>query len=147
MLVNSFFSGIMKGYRKPIMELERRSNPKFVDADAVKTLSQTSSKALLIYSDNDIMVKKVHFDTLKKALNDKPNITFVLEKNKWHNPNYTTDAVKYLGEYMNAKSRLNNKHGLSTEEQKEKFIASYDWNRMTMQDESVWDKIFAFLEG
>ena len=48
---------------------------------------------------------------------------------------------------MNAKSRLNNKHGLSTEKQKEKFIASYDWNRMTMQDESVWDKIFAFLEG
>ena len=34
--------------------LEREANPRFVDFDAVETLSSSCTKALLIYSDNDI---------------------------------------------------------------------------------------------
>jgi pimeloyl-ACP methyl ester carboxylesterase len=145
MLVNSFFSGLMKGFRKPIMELERASNPKFVNANGIDTLSQTKSKVLLIYSDNDRMVKRSHYDALYNALKDKPNIHFILEKKKWHNPNYTADAVKYLGKYLNKISH--NQNRLKTDKQKADFIASFDWNRMTMQDEKVWSRIFDFLKS
>ena len=33
-----------------------------------------------------------------------------------------------------------------SEEQKKEFVSGWDWDRMTAQDESVWDAIFACLE-
>ena len=34
---------------------------------------------------------------------------------------------------------------LETENQKSDFVASFDWNRMTAQDEKVWNEIFKTL--
>ena len=68
----------------------------------------------------------------------------MLEKGKDHNPNYTADAVRYLGEYL---AQLNKtKKSLRTAEQKKAFVASFDWWRMTAQDEDVWQKIFEVLD-
>ena len=148
MLVNSYFGGIMKGYRKAVMDIERKANPDFVNYNAVKTLSETKARALLIYSDNDKMCHKaVHYDALYEALSGKDNVKFILERNKGHNPNYTEDAVKYLGEYVKAKNKLSAKKKLVTPEQKAEFLAAWDWNRMTAQDEKVWGEIFAFLDS
>ncbi len=146
MLINSYFGGIMKGFCKPIMELERQANPKFVDYNAVKSLSNTSAKVLLIYSDNDKRCyKAVHYDALKEGLADKENIRFLLVSNKGHNPNYTEDAVKYMEEFFATLAKKSKKKELETPEQKAAFIASFDWNRMTAQDESVWTEIFKTL--
>lgn len=148
MLVNSYFGGIMKGYRKAVMNIERKANPDFVNYNAVKTLSETKARALLIYSDNDKMCHKaVHYDALCEALSGKDNVKFILEHNKGHNPNYTEDAVKYLSEYVKAKNKLSSKKKLVTPEQKADFLAAWDWNRMTAQDENVWGEIFAFLDS
>ena len=148
MLVNSYFGGIMKGYRKAVMDIERKANPDFVNYNAVKTLSETKARALLIYSDNDKMCHKaVHYDALYEALSGKDNVKFILEHNKGHNPNYTEDAVKYLGEYVKAKNKLSAKKKLVTPEQKAEFLAAWDWNRMTAQDEKVWGEIFALLDS
>ena len=145
-LVSSFFSGIMKGYRKVIMEVERKSNPKFVDYDAVETLSKTDAKVLLVYSANDKLVSKTaQYDLLKNGLSHKGNIRFILEENKGHNPNYTEDAVAYLGEYSAALAEKTKKKELETDFQKAEFKASWDWNRMTAQDEKVWAEIFKTL--
>jgi pimeloyl-ACP methyl ester carboxylesterase len=146
-LVNSFFGGIMKGYRKPIMALERASNPRFSEFNAVESLSSSGAKALLIYSDNDMLCRKnPHYDTLAEGLAGKENVKLMLVSGKGHNPNYTKDAVSYLGEYVSAKSKLAKKKKLETEAEKKAFIASWDWGRMTAQDESVWKEIFAWLE-
>lgn len=146
LLVSSIFQGILKGYRKAILELERKSNPKFFGFNAADTLSNSDVKALLIYSDNDKMCGKMHYDTLKSALANKNNIRFLLEKNKGHNPNYTEQAVQYLGEYVNAKTALARKKNL-TEEEKKQFVSSYDWDKMTEQDEKVWAEIFDCLDS
>jgi hypothetical protein len=69
----------------------------------------------------------------------------LLLKGKGHNPNYTLDAVAYLGEYLAKKQKLLKRGLLSTDAQKKEFLASWDWNRMTAQDEDVWDRIFASL--
>ena len=145
-LVKSYFGGIMKGYRKLIIQLEQETNPYFSKFDAVTTLKDSDVKALLIYSDNDGMCRKVHYDLLRSALADKPNVSFILEHNKGHNPNYTEDASKYLLEYVKEKSKLDSDKKLVTPDQKAFFLTRFDWNRMTAQDERVWQKIFEHLD-
>jgi dipeptidyl aminopeptidase/acylaminoacyl peptidase len=143
-LTNTFFSGIMKGYRKAILALEREANPVFVKYHAVESLKSSNAKILLIYSDNDTLCRKNHYDILKSGLADKANVEFMLVEGKGHNPNYTADAVKYLGEFVKARAKFNKK---STAEDKAKFVASFDWERMTAQDSDVWKRIFDTLDA
>lgn len=146
LMVSSVFGGLLKGYRGAVMRLERQSNPDYVGYDAVKTLSATDAKVLLIHSDNDTMCRTdPHFTTLKSALSEKKNIRFLLVSGKGHNPNYTADAVKYLGEYAAAVRKKAKKKELETEKQRAEFVASFDWDRMTAQDETVWNEIFKTL--
>lgn len=146
-MINSFFSGILKPYRKCIMDIERKSNPDFVNSDGVEVLKNTNAKVLLVYSDNDTLCRKeVHFDELKDRLSHKENITFLLENNKGHNPNFTSDAVKYKDDFFAVFKKKMKKKELETEAQKEKFRNSYDWQRMTCQDERVWKEIIKALE-
>ena len=145
-MVNATFSGLLKGYRKAIMALETESNPAFVKYNAVETLSHSKTKALLIYSEDDPMCKKVHYDILEKGLKDKENVTLMLCNNKGHNPNYTEDAVKILGEFGKARAKLA-RNKKTTAEDKAMFVASYDWDAMTVQDEAVWQKIFEHLDS
>ena len=144
-MIGTFFSGILKGYREVILELERESNPKYVEYNAVQTLSNSKVKALLIYSENDQMCRRVHYDILKAGLDGKENVDFLFVSNKGHNPNYTEDAVRYLGEFGKARAKLTRKKRV-TKEEKARFVASYDWNRMTAQDKNVWEAIYTHLE-
>lgn len=148
LLINSYFGGILKGYRKAIMQIEHDANPDFVGYNAVESLSKSNAKVLLIYSDNDKLCRKAaHYDTLKAGLKDKENIKLLLVSNKGHNPNYTEDAVKYLGEYVSKRAKMIKKKQLQTDEQKKNFLASWDWNRMTSQDDTVWAEIFNCLDS
>ena len=83
---------------------------------------------------------------LAAGLSGRENVKLMLVSGKGHNPNYTADAVAYLGEYLAAKNKLAKKKKLGTEAEKKGFLASWDWGRMTAQDESVWGEILAWLE-
>lgn len=147
LLVNAYFGGILKPYRKSIMELERKSNPEFIKYNAVETLKNYKTKVLLIYSDNDqLCSKSVHYDALLSGLADCENVKFILEHGKGHNPNYTENAVKLLGEYVGVKNKLMKQKKLETSEQKKAFLDSFDWDAMTEQDEKVWNVIFNHLD-
>ncbi len=148
LMVETFFTGMLSGYRKAVLDLERQSNPHFATFDAVESLANSSVKALLIYSDNDQMTRKTpHFDTLQRELSHKENIRLLLVSNKGHNPNYTEDAVGYLAEYMAQLEKLDKKKLLETDAQKKVFLDSFDWHRMTAQDEAVWQEIFHTLDS
>ena len=148
MLIGSFFGGILKGYRKAVMALERQANPRFVNCNAVESLQRTNAKALLIYSEDDKLCRKApHFDALQAGLSGRENIRFLLVEGKGHNPNYTADAVQYLAEYSAAQTKLTRKKLLETPKQKAEFVASFDWHRMTAQDEAVWKAIFENLDS
>ena len=144
-MIKTFFSGILKGYRGAVLSLEKESNPKFAEYCAVDSLKESKVKALLIYSENDQLCQKVHYDILYGALGDRENIRFMLVEDKGHNPNYTKEAVELLSEFTKARAKLLKKKKLSQEE-KTRFVAGFDWHKMTEQDESVWEKIFAHLE-
>ena len=90
--------------------------------------------------------KEVHFDELESKLSGKENITFRLEKGKGHNPNFTENAVKYKDEFFASLTKKMKKKELESESQRELFKKSYDWHRMTEQDETVWKDILRFLD-
>jgi pimeloyl-ACP methyl ester carboxylesterase len=144
-MVKTFFSGPMKGYQKAVLALEQASTPHFVSFDALKSLSNTKTKALLIYSEDDHLCRRLHYDILHKGIGDQKNVTLMLVKNKDHNPNYTEDAVKLLGAFGKARAKFAKKKNASPEE-KAQFVASFDWNAMTEQDETVWQTILAHLD-
>lgn len=144
-MVNTFFSGIMKGYRKAVLALERQSNPTFVRFSALETLKQADTKALLIYSEDDQMCRKTHYDILKAGLAEKDTVEFLLVQNKGHNPNYTQEAVKLLADFSSARTKLL-KNKKAAAQDKKAFVTSFDWKAMTAQDEAVWNRIFAHLD-
>ncbi|MBR4866518.1 MAG: alpha/beta fold hydrolase [Clostridia bacterium] len=148
LLVGSIFKGILKLYKKAVMKLETESNPFYVHFNGVNSLAETAGRVLLIYSADDPMCKKEpHYDALYAGLSDKPNVEFLLVEGKGHNPNYTADAVAYLGEYVAEKNRLAKAKALNTPEEKAAFVKKFDWRRMTEQDEAVWEEIFRALDA
>ena len=145
-IVEQTFDGILKPYRKAVLELERQVNGKYADFDGMESLEDTHAKVLLIYSENDPIVKmSCHCDPLMRALGDKGNIAFRLEEGKAHNPTYTTDAVKYKDGFFAELQKLR-KSKASSEELKA-FMESYDWRRMTEQDKKVWERIVSHLKA
>lgn len=132
--------------KKYIYSIEKEANPKYVDCDAVKSLNNSKAKVLLVYSDNDAMVnKEQNFDYLKSSLSGRKDTFFALESGKSHNPNYTSDAVAVLNDYL---AKLNKtKKSLKTAEQKKAFVNSFDWDRMTQQDDKVWNRIFEIFDN
>lgn len=147
-MINQNFSGFLKKYRDSIYAMERSANPAYVDFRAEESLEKTNANVLLVYSDNDSMVhKKLHYTVLKKALAEKENIRFLLVRGKDHNPTYTADAVKYKNAFF-AKMKKQQKNGfLQTAAQKQAFMARFDWNRMTAQDDTVWNVILDALKS
>ena len=145
-MMGTFFGGIMKGYRKPVLKIEKEANPVFFEYNAINSLSSSDVKALLIYSEDDQMCRKKHYDMLKEGLEGKENVKFMLVQNKGHNPNYTAEAVKYLGEFGKARAKIA-RNKKATAADKSAFVESYDWNRMTVQDEKVWKVIFDHLDS
>lgn len=143
-MIKTFFSGLLKGYRKAVYEIEQESNPVFSKINAVETLKKSNTKALLIYSEDDKLCKKVHYDILKENLKNKNNVEFLLVKNKGHNPNYTTEAVALLNGFSKARTKILKKN--LTKEEKQYFVSSFDWEKMTEQDEGVWSEIFKHLD-
>ena len=146
-MVGCFFGGLLKLYRKAVMALETESNPNYVNFNAVESLSKTDAKVLLIYSEDDQLCRKApHYDMLHAALSSKENVRFLLVEGKLHNPNYTKDAVQYLAEYSKAVKKAFKQKQLETNAQRTAFRDSFDWQRMTEQDETVWQEIFRTLD-
>ena len=145
-MIKTFFAGPLKGYRKAVLALEHESNPVFFNFNAVDSLKNANVKALLIYSEDDKLCRRTHYDILKEELGNKENVHFMFVSGKGHNPNYTADAVKSLGEFGKARAKFAKKKNLTSEE-KARFVASFDWKKITDQDEAVWNDIFAHLDA
>ena len=141
------FSGFLKFYRKAIFKSELDAFPDYAEFDARKSLKDTKTKVLIIHSKDDPTCHfDNHFGELKKVISDNENVEFLELDGKGHNPNYTEDASKYLMEYVHEKSKLMSQKKLITPDRKKFFLARFDWDRMTAQDERVWQKIFEHLD-
>ena len=147
-IIEQFVGGILAPYRKTLLALETRTNPDYVNFNAAESLQNVNAKVLLIYSSNDSVISKaLHYDTLYKALFGKPNIRFLLVHGKDHSPNYTTDAVAYKTQFFEELQAADKKKQLETESKQLAFMAKYDFRRMTEQDQRVWTIILDYLNS
>jgi len=147
-MLNQFFGGVMSGIAKRLYEKEKKANPDMIDKDAISALKSTDAKVLVLHSRDDKVVSfEKQFMVMKEALSDQKNIVFYEVDEKGHNPNYTKDAVAYKDAFFTEYQQVVKKKQLKTEEQKKAFIARYDWNRMTEQDEKIWELIFKTLDA
>ena len=108
-------------------------------------MANSKTKALLIYSEDDQLCKKCHYDLLRSGLEGKENVRFILESRKGHNPNYTEEAVVLLGEFGGARTKFAKKKN-ATETDKKQFVAAFEWDKMTEQDDALWKEIFDHLD-
>lgn len=145
-MLEQTFSGILKPFRAPILELERKTNPAYADLDSRWAIWFSDANFLLIYSADDRTVrKKPHYDILHNCFARRYNVKLLLVEGKDHNPSYTVDAVRYKNTFFKEFRKAVKKKKLATKQQQEEFMARYDWKAMTEQDEYVWKEIFATL--
>ncbi len=140
-----FVPKIAPKIRRAVYELEKADNPDHIDASAVKNLKGTKTKVLIIHSKDDKTVSVKHFEKLRENLKDESNIKFLLVDGKIHNPHYTADAVAYKEEFFKKYKKLKKSKKTKAEDY-EALKNSYDWHRMTAQDEDLWQKIFNHLD-
>jgi len=146
-IVRQSFSGLMKLFVKDILRLEQAANPASLAVNGVDSLRKTGAQVLLIHSADDQSVRcDRHFDLLQRELAGRDNIRFLRLEGRGHNPNYTGDAVRYLGEYLARLGQLRRQKEPLTPQQKAAFLAEWDWRRMTDQDAGVWAQIFDVLD-
>lgn len=128
------------------MRYENKRCNNYNKIDNLKFLKSTQDKILFIHSTDDAMVSyKSAMGYIKNKV-DNPNLSFITEENKKHNPNYSLDAIKYMnnvfGEYQ---QKISSKE-LDTLEKKKDFMKDKSARKMTIQDQNIWDKIFTFLD-
>jgi len=146
-IIKQKLPGLLAVYRRGVYNMEKTANPKLVASSADVALKNTGANVLVIHSaDDKIVGKEYNFDVLKRALAGKENVRFLEVDGKGHNPNYTADAVGYMHVFFKELQEKLKNGSLTTDEQKSAFVARYDWNRMTAQDEAVWTEIFKTLD-
>lgn len=146
-LVKQFFRGPLSLYVPAVLRFEAERNPGYAELEAVKSLEETQAKLLVIHSEDDPTVScRKNFQALQKALAGRPGTEFLLVTGKEHNPNYTLDAVMYKDKFFKEMTEKLKKNEFTTEESKQAFKNSYDFDRMTAQDAAVWNRILTFLE-
>jgi fermentation-respiration switch protein FrsA (DUF1100 family) len=134
-------------FRKRLMEIERRTNRYHADSSAIDVINKSNKPILLIHSLDDSTVSaKKNILRLRKTTCERTNVEFIVQNGKGHSVNYTAEAADYKREFFKTMNKLKKQGLLETEEEKRAFVSSYDWYKMTEQDEELWEKIFVFLE-
>lgn len=127
-----------------ILRLEEETNGEFARLDAVDCLRRGGVPTLVIHGDEDGVVQyKRHFLPILKA--GLPNVSFRTVSGGGHCPHYSRDAEEYMHEYFGKRMRLAAEG--ASEEERARFVATFDFWRMTAQDPEIWEEIFRFLEA
>ena len=133
--------------RRRLMEVEREANPNYADSSAFDVLNKSNKPVLIIHSLDDTTIS-AHRNILRlrKETCERTNLEFIIQNGKGHSVHYAKEAAEYKRSFNREMKRLKKQGKLETDEQKATLIASYDWKKMTDQDEELWEKIFAFLD-
>lgn len=146
-LHGQILTGLLSLYKDSVYKVEADAFPDYVGYDGIESLRSSGVKALVIHSrDDDTCSFKKQFLVAQKALADCPRVEFIALNGKKHYPNYTTEAAQYKSEYNAIVKVLRKKRLLTTRDERVEFAMKQDWNKMTEQDMTVWERIFEFLE-
>ena len=140
--------GFLRLYRKMLYGLEKERLADYADYDARASLGGAKTRALIIHSRDDKTCHfNRHFEKLKKALKDKPNVRFIDTDHKGHYPQYTVEAVALKHDFNKVVKERTKNGTLATAEEKAALVASYDFHKMHEQDKDLWREIILFLKS
>jgi len=139
------YGGKLKPFRRSLMAFERRANADYASSSSIDALKDTDAKVLLIHSKDDSMVPIGSGLEYVRSRIDNPEVSYLVVEGKYHNPNYTTDAVLYMGRVFSEYNEKMKRKELKSLKDKQEFMNGKDFWRMTEQDEEIWGRIFDFI--
>ena len=145
-ILRQFFVGPLRLYVPAVYRLERENAGEYADFDARESLSESGVKALIFHSEDDKTVSfKYHFDKLQRALQKNENVRFIKCSGKGHNPNFTESAASLVSTFFKDLTEKTKIGYFTDNEKKKAFRESYDFDKMSEQDEKFWVDVESFL--
>ena len=128
-----------------VLRYERKVEKEYDKIDLPKFLGSTEDNILFIQSTDDPMVP---YETSLKVAEEahNPHIQTIKFNNRKHNPNYTESAISYMNEVFGAFTRQLNDKKISNDEERIAYFKDVSIDRLTEQDEKLFDKIKQFIE-
>ena len=128
-----------------VLRYENKVEKEYDSIDLPKYLGNTEDNILFMQSSDDPIVP---YESSLKVAEEKhnPHIQIVKFDKRGHNPNYTDEAVRYMREVFDEYYRLMAQKKMETDEDKIAFFKDKSLEKMTEQDEAVFDKIKSFIE-
>lgn len=138
---------LLAPFRNRIFDLEKKTNPDYVNCSAVDSLSSCNNPALIIHSNDDKTVScKANFNLLRRRFSNRENTQFLLLCGVDHYPTFTKSAVKLKRELFMELSKIKKEKKKNPDFIEPYIIDKYDWYKITEQNKDVWNKIFEFLD-
>ena len=110
----------------------------YATRSSLKSLKHYKGKVLILHSKNDPLV---NFESHTKLVMEKfPNLNYIINENRGHNPNYTDESISNLNKYLTESKNLN-------PEEKEELKKKTNFLKMGELDPIVMDKIVDFLKS
>ncbi|MBQ4207165.1 MAG: alpha/beta hydrolase [Clostridia bacterium] len=128
-----------------LVKLEQKANPAYADASALTAVDAKKSRYLFAHSDDDAAVPLAAGAGYVRDRTTNPDARFMIVHGKYHNPNYTADAVGYMQRTFGALNAAVKKKTLKTAADKKEFLKDVDWRRMTEQDPAFWNEVLNFI--
>lgn len=128
-----------------VMKYEKKTVPEYFEIDNIEYLKNTKDKLLVIQSDDDTVVPyKIAFKVAEDSNN--PNVKTIKVTGRKHNPNYSDDAIKYMSESFGNFYRQIKDKTIKTDEDKINYFKNISLDRLTEQDEKMFEEILKFIE-
>ena len=127
-----------------ILRYERKVGKPYDSIDLPNYLGNTTDDILFIQSIDDPMVPyKASLKIAEECHN--PHVQTMRFDNRKHNPNYTETAVNYLNEVFGAYNRLSMHKKIKSDEERIDYFRDVSLDRLTEQDDSLFNKIAEFI--
>ena len=127
-----------------ILRYERKVEKEYDSIDLPKYLRETQDKVLFIQSVDDSMVP---YETSLKVAEESnnPNIETIKLNGRKHNPNYTETAINYMNEVFGEYNRLAKYKKFQSDEERIAYFKDVSIEKLTEQDEALFDEIDSFI--
>ena len=129
---------------KGILKYEHKMYPKLYDLDNVEYLRNTKDKIFFIQSEGDQMVPYSSALGIVEGLNNA-NIKTLKFTGRKHNPNYIDESVKYMNDVFSNFNNLVKTKKIKTDEDKINYFKNISLERLTKQDQKLFDEIAKFI--
>lgn len=127
-----------------IMRYEHKVAKDYDKIDVPNYLGTTTDNVLFIQSIDDPMVP---YETSLKIAEEanNPHVQTIKMEGRKHNPNYTEAAVQYMNQVFGAFNRRVMDKKIASDEERINYFKDVSIDRLTEQDQKLFDQIFDFI--